>query len=438
MFNPSGPGQRQAWLLVLVVLVTIFFREQILAPIRNYADPQLRTYHANDLKHLYLASRIVLRGENPYPYDNLRLETLEVRHPDMQTLNPYVYPPFTAYFFWWFGKLDYETAKWIWFWGSQICLLLSMLLFLSAPSGRATLGWSAVLVATVAISFPLWRSTTAGQLNHFLLLLLSLTFWLWGAGHKRAAGAVLGFAAMIKVLPAFLVVWLGWKREWPALGIAIVTILVLVLLPGLYFGLNPYFHYLSVLKDMGFGSSTWSDQGATFYVDEGNIAVPALFYRLFRENPKTTAWIDLGPTAYILSVLWALAVIGLCLACCRVQRRDEDPEMEISAWTLGMLLIPSLFWDHYIILALPAFWTLLMRLPYAGVSEAWMVGAGVLWVWANAWFLWFNPANLSGLRMLYLNASTPAVVALFLIAIWLARQSDFKITHRDRIDVGGV
>lgn len=428
MIFQAGPAQHLAWLVVLAVLCSVFLHEQIVLPLENYGDQGSQIYHGNDLKHLYLGSRLLLRRENPYPYENLSLEAARVRHPDMVRLNPYVYPPFTGYFFSWLTLVDYESVKRIWFWGSQLLLVTSLALFLGHPSGCPPLPWLTVLIGSVAFFFPLFRSTTAGQLNHVLLFLFSLIFMLWRNGARKMAGALIGLAALIKVQPAFLIVWLGWKREWGAFLCSIVTILFLILLPAVHFGLQPNFDYLGVLGDMAYGSSTWSDQGAAFYVDPGNIGFPALVYRLFATNPRTQPWLSLGPVAYLLCILWALFILGICLACCRIQRRDEDPEMEMSAWILGMLLIPSLFWDHYLVLALPCWFTLFSRIAQSGAGEGEMTLAAVIWaVLSWKWkYFWPSDSLLHGPVLLYLNAPLPAVFLLFLLCAWMARDSRIK------------
>lgn len=428
MIFQAGPAQHLAWLVVLAVFCSIFLQEQVLLPLENYGDPGSRIYHGNDLKHLYLGSRLLLRRENPYPAANLHLEASRVRHPEMVRLNPYVYPPFTGYFFSWLTLVDYETAKKIWFWGSQVLLIGSLALFLVHPSGCPQLPWLTVLIASTAFFFPLFRSTTAGQLNHVLLFLLSVVFMLWRNGATKLAGMVIGFAALIKVQPAFLMVWLIWKREWGAFLCSVLTVVVLILVPAVHFGLQPNFDYLGVLGDMAYGSSTWSDQGASFYVDAGNIGLPALLYRLFTVNPVTLPWLNLGPVPYLLCIVWALFVLGICLGCCRIQRRDEDPEMEMSTWILGMLLIPSLFWDHYLVLALPCWFTLLSRISQSGVGEGGMVLAAATWAVAGwKWkYFWATDSPLHGPVLLYLNAPLPAVIVLFFLCAWMARDSRMR------------
>src|SRR3972149_1941900 len=101
MNSPGPPSQRLAWLIVVSVSLAVYLRIQVQLPLE---PPNL---NRNDLKHLYLGSRILLRGENPYPFAALSEEAALVRHPHMQYLNPYVYPPFTGYLFGWLGKLDY-------------------------------------------------------------------------------------------------------------------------------------------------------------------------------------------------------------------------------------------------------------------------------------------------------------------------------------------
>ena len=419
----EAPSLRLAWFVVIAVFVSAFLQNQVKFPLEDS--------NRNDFKHLYLGSRLLVRGESPYPAENLHQEAASIRHPDMRRLNPYVYPPFTGYFFGWLGKMDYDTANTVWFWGSQGLLLLSLCLLWGGVSTFPPLPRMALILGSVAFLFPLYRSTTAGQLNHFLLFLLSCVFALWRLGHKKTAGSVLGLAALIKVQPAFLVIWLAWKREWAALATAVVTVLLLVLIPATRYGLNPYFEYVEIAGQMGYGSSTWSEQGNSFYVDPGNIGVPAFLYRTLAENPMTENWIDLGKGAYYLSVFWALLVFGICLSCCRIRRHDEDPEMEMAVWVLGMLLIPSLFWDHYLVLALPSWLILLSRLGASGVGDWVMVAVAICWAWMGTWIVWSNPAYLSGPGILMLSLTLPPVLLLFGLSAWIARNSHFNRTGRN-------
>jgi len=180
---------------------------------------------------------------------------------------------------------------------------------------------------------------------------------------------------------------------------------------------------------MAYGASTWSEHGSSFYVDPGNIGVPALIYRTLASNPVTRNWFDLGRGAYYLCVAWACVVLVACLWCCRIRRRDEDPEMELSAWIFGMLLIPSLFWDHYLVLAIPAWLTLLSRLAASGTGDGPMALAAICWGWISMWFLWMNEANFSGLRILLLNADLPPVLLLFALCVWMAKTSHVHRIH---------
>jgi hypothetical protein len=418
-----------AWFLAIPVLAIVFHEQQIALPGQDS--------HRNDLKHLYLGSRLLIEGESPYPYDALVAEASEVRHPHFRALNPYVYPPFTGYFFFWFGKIPYDSAVAVWFWMGHLFLILSMILLWPSLKIFTPLPRLGILLGSVAIFFPLYRSTSAGQLNHFLLFLLSLFLFLWARGLKKSGAAVVALAALVKVQPAILMIYLLWKREWAAFWTGCAVAATLVFLPGLFFGLDPYFEYLEIVKQMGFGSSTWSEQGMSFYVDPGNIAVPALFYRTLAENPVTEAWLHWNGLAYFLSVMWALGILALCLACCRIHRRDEDTEMEIATWIFGMLLIPSLFWDHYLVLALPCFWLLVARLSEEGVSDLALGLAAGCWLLCGVWIVWFNPAYLSGVKILMLNITTPAVVVLFLWCSFLARTSQRQLRHspdRPRFD----
>ncbi|MCA9411795.1 MAG: DUF2029 domain-containing protein [Candidatus Omnitrophica bacterium] len=409
----DSPQNRLLWSLAIAIFALVFYRFQFAAPLENSTH--------NDFKHLYLGGRLLWRGEDPYLEESLRAEASEVRHPDLRYLNPYVYPPFTGYLFGWLGRMDYERATQVWFWFNQACLIGALLLLAGGLSGFSPLAKTAFLLGSVCYSFPLYRAIDAGQLDHFLLLMLSLILFLWRNGWKKSAAAVIALATLVKVVPGFLGLWLLWKREWPALGVGIFTGFLLILGPGVVFGLNPYFDYLPIVLQMGYGSSTWAEAGNAFYVDPGNIGFPALVFRLFHENPRTEPWLDLGFLAKGLCYLWGLGILIGCLASCRIQRRDEDPEMELGVWILGMLLIPSLFWDHYLILALPAWVVLASRLAGNGVNNGILGLAAACWATACVWVQWANPAYLSGSGMLMLNLPLPGVLILFALGFWMAK-----------------
>ncbi len=411
----DSPQNRLVWCLSIAVLFLVFYRFQIQAPLTHSSN--------NDFKHLYLGSGLLWSGTSPYTEENLRAAAAEVRHPDLRYLNPYVYPPFTGYFFSWIGKFEYGRAKVVWFWFNQVCLFASLLLLAGSLSGFTPLAKTTLLLASVALSFPLYRATDAGQLDHFLLFLICLILYLWRKRLKKTAGAVIAFSALVKVVPGFLVLWLIWKREWGAFGISVAAGIILILFPGAFFGLTPYFEYIPIALQMGYGSSTWAEQGNAFYVDPGNIGFPALVYRLFHENPRTEAIIHLGFLAKGICYVWAFAVMAGCLACCRIGRKDEDPEMEIGVWILGMLLIPSLFWDHYLVLALPAWVLLASRLTAVGVHNRILAVAAAAWALTCVRMEWGNPSYLSGWNVLYLNLYLPSVIVLFLLSAWMAATS---------------
>lgn len=409
----SSPHQRLIGIFVCLLLLVVFYYNQIVAPLSHYP--------ANDFKHLYLASILLADDISPYPAENLFQAGMEVGHSDLKQLNPYVYPPFTGYFFWWLGLMDYPTAKLLWFWLGHLLLLISGVLLYRLLPELEGLSRLVLLLGSVALFFPLMRSSTAGQLNLWLLFLFCLAIWLWSVGSKKSAAGVVALAALIKVVPAYLLLWMAWKREWGALFIAVVVMLGLVFVPAVQHGLQPWFEYLQLLPQMGYGSSTWSEVGANFYVDPGNIAFPALVYRTMVDNPVTQSWVDWPRLAKSLCLIWAVGVVLICLWACRVWRKDEDPAMEMGCWITGMLLIPSLFWDHYLVLMLPAWVLLVARLPGLARNELWFAVIAGCWVWLCWRFYWFDPNLLSGWRLLWLNAPLPSVVVLFLVSANVAK-----------------
>jgi len=67
---------------------------------------------------------------------------------------------------------------------------------------------------------------------------------------------------------------------------------------------------------------------------------------LFTHNPSTTGIIDSPAVAKTFSYLSALAVLAILIW--RTRFNTSPSVSEYALWTIGMLLIPSLMWDHYL------------------------------------------------------------------------------------------
>lgn len=352
----------------------------------NLAHHQRLTgpFHANDFGHVYLAAVAVARGENPYDAATLFRLAAERGVP---RLNPYVYPPFLALVARPLGWLSFQDAFHIWTWlNTALVGMAAALLLLAEPRSMSRPLPAAAAALLWTLFFPAYRSFSAGQLNVVLLVIILGAYLCLKRGRQHWAGVLLALGAMIKVLPAFLVGYLLLRGAWRgavAFGIA-TAILGFIGIIGA--GFDTTLAYFTVLRQMNYGSSTWTELNQAFQVDLFNESWPALVYRLFTANPVTTPWLDAPRLALAVALLGGLlltavaAVRTLDLPAWKSGKVRVDAQ-GLGLWILVMLLLPSLCWDHYFVIAAP--W-LVLALADALESRRWTRAvvatlAGAIW-----------------------------------------------------------
>jgi hypothetical protein len=141
---------------------------------------------------------------------------------------------------------------------------------------------AAVALASGAVVGPLVLSARflLGNLDrlqiNLVMLAACLTAGLWlTRGRQAAGGALLGFAAAVKVLPIFFVPYLAWRRWWRAFAAAVATGLAASLAPILVFGWERFLGYARYWLALSAGS--WP-------VRKGNQSVYAMVDRLYTHD----------------------------------------------------------------------------------------------------------------------------------------------------------
>jgi hypothetical protein len=163
---------------------------------------------------------------------------------------PYTYPPLFAILLSPFTVISFRTLSRVWLFGNAALWLgITTLLALEIrhllggsvgdPAVDGIRGWRQLTKdPTLAVSLALatWLSLTfapaaqtlaTGQINFVVLLPLAVIPWLTRHGHERWVGGTIAVAAMLKLTPALLIVYLLLRRRWRAAGAAVVTIAVL-------------------------------------------------------------------------------------------------------------------------------------------------------------------------------------------------------------------
>jgi hypothetical protein len=273
------------------------------------------------------------------------------------------------------------------------------------------------MLGVCAVCHPLARSLTAGQLNAVLLACYTGAFALVTNNRTSAAGGLLGFGAMFKLSPGLFLVHFAIRREWRALVSMAVACAALGLVSLAAAGVATHIEFIPMLRQMGYGRSTWQEFGAVFWKDPANQSINSLLtHLLVAENGITTPWLA-GSQALAngLTMIASGALTLLYLFCvlpCRAGVR-RDPAPPFMAALLLSLLLPSLMWDHYLVQALlPAAWlcsrALERRSPLLAIETA-----AVLFLLCVPW-PYHSESFRTGLGVPFMSVKLLPVLVMFL------------------------
>ncbi|MFP4581204.1 MAG: glycosyltransferase family 87 protein [Candidatus Sumerlaeia bacterium] len=350
-------------------------------------EPFQSGLHGNDFKHIYLGPWMLSEDQNPYDAEAL-MRAAKLR--GLGAINPYVYPPFTALVMTPLSKLSPPTALKTWFILNHLFLISACALIFLGLGLRPDLQNLCAMVLLAALSWPLHRTLTAGQLNLVLLLCFAAVFFFMRLRRPWIAGAIGAFAFLFKLIPGILLAYFFWSdftlsrtkpqavhsrrrlcifsgSSWSinmylcGLWAMVSMVLFSLLLLGLSVwgvGWDIHREFWPILQDMGYGKSTWADFGMHFYRDAANQSLNSLFHHLFVAWEGFRPWISLGPqwANNLTKASWLVCVALLIWRTFPI--RKGDPEMHLNQpilyglFVLLALLTPSIYWDHYMILCL--------------------------------------------------------------------------------------
>lgn len=345
------------WVLVAVLLVGyIAFQVMPLLGDRDVGIVGLSS-HQNDYKHLYLGSYLLNQGVSPYNAE-LMLGTAgqmsQTEDPRFRTILPYVYLPFTGAVMTPLTWMGFANSAVTWMMLNHAFILGALVLAAVGFGWRGDPWVLVVLLAVTAFNTPVYRQNNAGQLNAALLFGMAL-LWLAiaRAWHDAAIGAIAAFLMLFKLSPGIFLIYFLLRGEWKRAAWMIGWALVMTGVTAGIYGIQAHLDFLPVLRDMGYGKSTWNEFGHTFWRDPYNQSFNALFHRLLvdRTGSGVSPWMDMSAgTANLLT--WAVSLSILLLfgwrtwEARRSQGIDEAPSLSLAICL--SLLIPSILWDHYL------------------------------------------------------------------------------------------
>jgi hypothetical protein len=251
----------------------------------------------------------------------------------------FIGPPSTALLHVPFLALSHRMAV-LWFRLIAVVGIIGSLALTSRvlPRGARLGGFLLGLGAALA-SFPLAHTIALGQGHEFVMLGLALGTW--GSARRRwgVAGIGLGVAAVLKVSPALLVVYLvarGHRRPaWWAAGTAVVLSAAAALV-GRPSELWTWFR--DVAPDIGRGSLHVFNQAVVGWLARLSASGNANF---LVQSVLDRRW---QVVAYLLAAV-------LLIALWRKRRNQELIPLELGIVVLVALAAGPLTWDHYLVWA---------------------------------------------------------------------------------------
>jgi hypothetical protein len=349
-----GIGERR-WRVaaegVVIAFLAVQFTQSVLLPLRTWGPKDLRIYHA--------AGTLWLEGGDYYDVPAFR-HRFGSSVPE-QTGFAFTNPPSGAALYSPLALLSIERAMVVWR-GINVLLLVATAGILWSSTRRAGRPSPSPVWVVLALSSsePLRITLRMGQVGILVLFLLALWMWAFDRNRHALAGASLAVAALVKVLPGFPVIYFVARRNWRAVGAALLT--GASGLGALFWieGIGPWIVFVRrVLPALSAPVAYFGNQSVLAFLHRAAgmaSAVPARFNFTFEPlpSPPPLGW-RLAP--------YAVAIGLLAFTAWRMSRREPSDHLarslELATMIPLMLLMAPLVWEFYLVWMLVTYHVLL-------------------------------------------------------------------------------
>jgi alpha-1,2-mannosyltransferase len=373
--------------LAVVLGLTLFFR--VLQLLALTGDE----YWGFDLSSYTGSGQRVLDGQSPY-----RDFQLEGSYQPQGPRGLYTYPPFLAAVFVPAAAVFDSDTFANWFWLAFGAALLAIVVVGVAHREHIADGWDLVLLLMAAFAFaPVQGELFIGNVHLLLLGLLGGAHLALCRGTRAGeliGGALIATAAMVKIFPGLMIVWLLLARRFRAVWASIVTLIALVLVTLPVTGFQPWLDYPTVLMNLGPP------------VEFGHVLAPSAW--LWNVMPEPLARAVVLTTAAILLIFATF--------------RRTEPVSYAVAVALSILSAPALYHHYLAIMILP----LLIGLRHT---------TNVAWVFLAFILMSVGGQSIEGDAMWLGSRVFPTLGALLVVAgllVWGERRTDAEPTTAPR------
>lgn len=298
-------------------------------------------------------------------------------------------------------------------------------------AGGARGGSTAMLAALLAAP----AIYEAARFNQLSLPVLAAVLGAGAAlerGRAGRAGAILGLAASIKLLPAIFLPWLAVTRRWRSMAVALIAAAVINIVPTLLvFGPRltaEYYAQWWQRNALGPPARGMTDAALReHFIDHRNQSIPAVLARVFvADHPYRTAWQPITLSAQSVLRLAYVLCAGLLVGAL-IATRDASPRSpkgaiagasaarlraQVAILLLAMLVLSPLVRTYYLVFALPALACLVDAARGAGRVSGRLAGMLGVAIWLAGMAGWMSDAaRLFGVHLWMLLLLGAALVA---------------------------
>lgn len=341
----------------------------------------LVSFHLLDFSYYHQSIQLILGNQNPYNNPNFVLN----------------YPPSALFFFLPFGIIPYELSEKIWTLLSLAALVGSISILLKSIYKNISVPIFLVIFSLAMLSFPVKFNFGLGQINNFILLLVSLCFLLYRLKRFFWAGIFLGIASSIKIFPIILLLFFIRKKVLKTVTASILTSIIISILGIVFFGKDLTFeYYTNVLWNIPkLGNDVYYNQAFTGFLARLNLS-------------------DL----YVKIINYCLFIFLLIGSFWVVKSKRQPPLIELMQYALfiiSVLIGGGLAWQHHFVLLIIPFTALFIYLSKKPFNRAKIL----ILVTLMAYFLVSinikEPAKLGGVLTFLLSHVLYGSIILYLI-----------------------
>ncbi len=370
-------------LVVAIAALAVFLNGSFFA---SYDAPTI------DFSINWVASHALRDRQDPYGQTTLYQRATSLHAPTnliySQLFTSYIQPPTSGLSFLPLTVLSFRQAAHVYLIYNHLVLLAAVALSLYTIRPRVGLPWIiAGAMVLVAFYSQIYMSFSLGQVDSTLLLLYAIGFWAFCRNKPAIAGSAIAIAAAIKLVPAFILLYFLWKRQYKAVAWGAGVGLALLLVSLAYVGPSTYKTYIKqTLPALSKGSTHYSNAslGAAIARSQTPDIIHGLPYVYYLDEVPSGNAARIASTVFTLG---AFALLAIIIPRSLPQRRkpgvdtpdeatERPPELLIFEYYLVVavtLIVSSVTWEFYVIWLLPVF--------FAAFLAPGRVLPGGLWRW---------------------------------------------------------